>query len=372
MGPLSRISRLGSGRSRRSSSYDRSGGNADFAACGPGETIPLLDVQSAGVVRHIWITTHQPGDALSRRNLILRAWWDGEERPSIQAPLGDFFGQGWGLAYPFSSLPLAAAPMQGRGLVSYLPMPFADAARIEIWNDSDAPLERLYFYVDWEELPALENGEGRLNAWWNTEITRPETASENEWELFGPYENHAGDSGNYLWCEAEGCGHFIGINHFVNCPSPIWYGEGDDMFLIDGEPWPGLHGTGTEDYFNTSWSPAELYSHPCFGIAYAPGLLEGGDRFGWLGRAHLYRFHLDDPIRFSRSLKASIEHGHANCLTMEIASCAYWYQDAPAGPRPLAGRAEREPKPLIQPVDIHAWRQAWLDQNGAGSWGSRA
>jgi hypothetical protein len=369
MGPLSRISRLSAGRSRRSSSYDRSGGNADYAACGPGESITLLQAEGAGVVRHIWITTYQPGDALSQRNLILRAWWDGDEHPAIQAPLGDFFGQGWGMSYPFNSLPLAAAPKKGKGLVSYLPMPFATAARIEIWNDSEAPLERFYFYVDWEELPALEEGEARLHAWWNTELTQPDTPNENEWEAFGPYAANPSDVGNFLFCEAEGPGHFVGLNYFVNCPSPMWYGEGDDMFLIDGEPWPGLHGTGTEDYFNTSWSPAEIYQHPAFGIAYAPGMVDGGDRFGWMGRAHLYRFHLDDPIRFQKSLRASIEHGHANCLTLELSTCAYWYQSAPAPARPLAPRAARVPQGLITPTDVHKWRQAWLDQHGQGLWG---
>lgn len=140
------------------------------------------------------------------------------------------------------------------------------------------------------------------------------------------------------------------------------------MFSVDGEPWPfSLHGTGTEDYFNQSWSPDEHFLHPYFGTARAPGRLNDSPRFGWMGRTHCYRFHLEDPVRFQASLRASIEHGHANCLTLELASVAYWYQTLPSRPFPaLPAAADRVPLPEITPVDVHCWRERWRQAMGGG------
>ncbi|MFW5697387.1 MAG: DUF2961 domain-containing protein, partial [Fimbriimonadaceae bacterium] len=155
-------------------------------------------------------------------------------------------------------------------------------------------------------------------------------------------------------------------------PTPIWYGEGDDMFLVDGEPWPGsAHGTGTEDYFNMSWCPEEPYQHPYFGLPRVPGFGGHNQRLGWLGRTHNYRFHIEDPIRFGKSLHASIEHGHANVLTLEMASVAYWYQTLPSKPFPsLASAKDREPRKEIGAHEIHRWRDTWRKQMGGGAlWG---
>jgi len=153
----------------------------------------------------------------------------------------------------------------------------------------------------------------------------------------------------------------------------MWYGEGDDMFLVDGEPWPGsAHGTGTEDYFNQSWCPDEHFQHPYFGIAYAPGRNNEQLRFGWIGRTHCYRFHLEDPIRFKRSLRASIEHGHTNCLILRMETVAYWYQTMPGKPfGPLPSAEDRKPLPDIGAIEIHRWREAWRQANGGGKlWGN--
>jgi len=148
----------------------------------------------------------------------------------------------------------------------------------------------------------------------------------------------------------------------------MWYGEGDDMIFIDGEGWPpSLHGTGTEDYFNTSWSPNTLFSHPYYGYARVNGDL------GWLGRTHVYRFHIADPIYFDKSLRFTIEHGHNNNLTLDLASVAYWYQTEPHKVfPPLPDRAARAPKPFIDVVEIHRWRDAWRKAMGNDStlWGN--
>jgi hypothetical protein len=358
------------GRSRRASSFDRTGGNRDSVQVEPGATCKLLDVPGAGVVRHVWMTLSS-ADALSRRSLVLRAFWDGQAHPSVESPLGDFFGQGWGEKYDFASLPLAAAPKEGHALVSYWPMPFAAGARIEVENQSDQPVDALYFYVDYDELDALPPGALRFHAWYNQELTAPEAGREHEWGVLGETPENQGDAANYLLCEAVGEGHFAGVNYYVQSPGPMWYGEGDDMFLVDGEPWPGIHGTGTEDYFNMSWCPDTLYAHPYFGCARAPGRGNGDPRFGWLGRTHLYRFHIEDPVRFHRSLRASIEHGHANNLTLDLASVAYWYQGLPSQPFPaLPGREARLPRPGVGVVEVHRWRDAWRQSRGGGVlWG---
>jgi hypothetical protein len=373
-GPLADIARLVDARSKRISSYDRSGGNADYIKIAPGETATLAEMSGAGVVKHIWITLGSK-EELVRRNLVLRCYWDGQEHPSVESPLGDFFGQGWGLKYNWVSLPLAAAPRDGNALVCYFPMPYGSGARITIENQGELEVGSFYYYVDYEEHSA-DTGLARFHAWYNQELTTPESDfgdRENEWAILGETPKNPTDKNNYLFCECEGEGHYVGVNYYVNCPTPIWYGEGDDMFMVDGEDWPGsAHGTGTEDYFNQSWSPDEHYLHPYFGTARAPGRLNNDPLFGWHGRTHCYRFHLEDPIRFKKSLRASIEAGHANTLTLEIASVAYWYQTLPSKPfPPLPSAEERIPRPLIPHVDVHVWRDAWRDKMGGGKlWGN--
>ncbi|WP_309121492.1 DUF2961 domain-containing protein [Paenibacillus sp.] len=367
-GPLANIMQLQDKvKTKRISSYDRTGGNADFIRLAPGETVELAAIEGAGIVKHIWMTLNTP-DPFIRRNAVLRMYWDGEEEPSVLSPLGDFFGQGWGEEYNFSSLPLAAAPHKGRALNCYFPMPFGAGARITLENDSESELASLYYYIDYERHESIPDSLGRFHAWWNRELTEvhPEEG-ETEWGVVAPQGKNATDRHNYLFADIEGKGHFVGLNYYVDSPGPMWYGEGDDMWLIDGEDWPGsLHGTGTEDFFNSSWCPNEVYLHPYFGYARVP------DKLGWMGRTHCYRFLLEDPVYFDKSLRASIEHGHDNSLTLDLATVAYWYQAEPHKPFPAIanreGRANRKP---IDFMDVHRWRHAWRQSMGGGAtlWG---
>lgn len=374
--PLSGLATLRNARTKRISSYDRTGGNSDRVPVAAGETFTLADIEGAGCIKHIWITVAS-NDPLYRRNLVLRAYWDGEASPSVEAPLGDFFGQGWGMHYNFVSLPIAAAPKDGKAHVCYFPMPFGSGARVTLENQGTEPVNSLYYYLDYEEYVALPPDQARFHAWYHQELTAPESSQgnrENEWGLLGPTPPNPSDKHNYLLVQAEGRGHFVGVNYYVSCPTPAWYGEGDDMFLVDGEAWPGsAHGTGTEDYFNMSWCPKEPYQHPYFGFGRIPGA-DGlyDDRLGWLGKTHCYRFHIEDPIHFHESLRASIEHGHANVLTLEIASVAYWYQTEPHRPFPaLAPATDRKPRPDISVRDIHRWRHAWRQTvGGTNPWGN--
>ena len=372
--PLNGLLKLSGARSKRVSSFDRSGGNSDRVQFKPGETYVMADITGAGIIRHIWITLSSK-DLMSRKNLVLRMYWDGQAHPSVEAPLGDFFGQGWGMKYNFSSLPLASAPKDGHALVSYWAMPFGDGARVTVENQGNEDIDAFYFYLDYEEHDTLEEETPRFHAWYNQELTTPEgEGGENEWSTLGEEPKNTSDKHNYLFCECQGRGHFVGVNYFVNSPGPMWYGEGDDMFLIDGEVWPGsLHGTGTEDYFNMSWCPDETFSHPYFGCARAPGRDNDDPRFGWLGKTHLYRFHIEDPVRFQKSLRASIEHGHANVLALDLSTVAYWYQTLPSLPFPDLPPAElRLPKQDIGVVEVHKWRDAWLRKHRGAIWGNES
>ncbi len=348
-------------QSKRVSSYDRTGGNNDrFENIPSGERRTLFEAEGAGIINHIWMTIAPPPPALNRHDIILRMYWDGHEDPCVETPLGPFFGQGWDESYPFSSLPLAAGPREGRGLVSYFAMPFANGARIEVENDTGRPIDAFYYYVDYVEMAELPAGMGRFHAWYNHEITDALPDGENEWSVLGPQGNNTTGADNYLIADIDGQGHFAGVNYFVDSPSPMWYGEGDDMIFIDGESWPSsLHGTGTEDYFNTSWSPNSLFQHPYYGYARV------NDHIGWLGRTHVYRFHVSDPIYFNRSLRFTIEHGHDNNLTLDLATVAYWYQTDPHKRYPpVPDRALRAPRPSIGPVEIHRWRHEWRKATG--------
>lgn len=364
--PLHGLYQIRDLKTKRISSYDRTGANRDCVTIESGETKVLAEIPGAGIIKHIWFTI-ACDDSMLRRNAILRMYWDGEENPSVESPIGDFFGQGWGEKYNFISLPLAAAPAGGNALNCYFPMPFGNGARITVENQSDQPIKSFYYYIDYEEHPSMPLEAGRFHAWWNREITQPHgDLGENEWATFAPYAENPTDEHNYLFADIEGKGHFVGLNYYVDNPGPMWYGEGDDMWMVDGEPWPGsLHGTGTEDFFNSSWCPNEIYLHPYFGYGRIP------QKLGWMGRTHCYRFFMEDPVYFEKSLRASIEHGHANVLTLDLCTVAYWYQMEPHKVFPvIPSKEKRQNMPEIGVVDVHRWRDAWRREKGEGTrWG---
>ncbi len=333
--------------SRRASSWDQAGGNADWWVVEPGARRNLLETDRPGCVKHIWMTVGN--DDTYPRKLVLRMWWDGEESPSVEVPIGDFFGVGHGVRKEFNSLPLQMSPADGRGFNCWFPMPF-DAARIEVHNECENAVN-LYFYIDYEEYPDSSSGSAaRFHAQW-----RRENPTEG-WltERLGP-DNFTGiwaanpnlsDRDNYLILEADGEGVFVGCNLNVDCfrrEGNDWYGEGDDMIVIDGEPWPPrMHGTGTEDYFCTAFGPSTELSSPYHGIT----LYSGNSKWPFKGKNSMYRFHIEDPIRFRKSIRVSIEHGEANALTLDMSSTAYWYQHEPHLPFPFLPPVEaRMPRP---------------------------
>ena len=348
---LSGLARLGSGvRSERCSSYDIKGGNRDWWVISPGSNVTIADIQGAGSVKHIWMTVGTEEEAFPRK-IVLRAYWDGEEHPSVECPLGDFFGIGHGIHKNFSSLPLQMCPQDGRAFNCWFPMPFARSARFEIQNDCETDIN-LYFYVDYERYEALEEGLGRFHAQWRRENptigfgdpTR-RFAEDNAymWEVWNT-PNLDGD-GNYVILSATGKGHYVGCHLDIDCfqrEKNDWYGEGDDMIFIDDEPWPPrMHGTGTEDYFSTAFCPHEEYNSPYVGVT----VCSGDPEWPWRGKNSSYRYHIEDPIYFEKSIRVTIEHGHANSLGNDYSSTAYWYQVEPHAPFPvLLAVKERLPR----------------------------
>lgn len=330
------LPRLRSHRRRRESSWDRTGGNADWFELAPGSTVTIADIAGAGSINHIWMTCAVMGEREPQsvendylRRLVLRAYWDGSDRPSILVPLGDFFGVGHARTVNFVSAPLQMSPQDGRGFNSFFHMPFEQGARFEIANECTTASIRFYFYIDYDAFDALEAGLGRFHASWNREAVTDGASQGSETNpeyLFGG--TNLDGSGNYVILDTQGRGHYVGcvlnVTNLRKTHDWNWYGEGDDMIFVDGEPFPpSLHGTGTEDYFNTAWCPSQSYHAPYHGIT-----LPGGEN--WSGQVSLYRFHVEDPVRFDRSIKVTIEHGHANKRCDDLSSVAYWYQEEPA------------------------------------------
>lgn len=312
----------------RSSSYDRTGGNDDFRELAPGAELTLLDADGPGEVTHVWFTIASD-EIFHLKRLVLRMYWDGEAAPSVEAPVGDFFGLGLGDYFLYQSLPLSVG--QDKALNSFFPMPFQKHARITVTNEGKQKVDAYYFNIDYRgyshPLPA-----DTLYFHAQYRQAAPNTAIQSDGK------NLKGEN-NYVWMEARGRGHFAGVTMSVLENADGWWGEGDDMFFVDGETLPSINGTGTEDYFLGAWDfGGKPFNYELFGAPQA-----GPERAG--SRWSVYRFHLDSPITFTKSLRATIEHGHANDRADNFYSVAYWYQTEPHAPFPeLPPVEDRLPK----------------------------
>jgi len=328
-GSLAKLARLGHGvRSRRFSSFDTTGGNADNWPIPAGKTVTLAEMSGPGCVRHIWMTTGDGDNNL--RRLVLRMFWDGEETPSVLCPVGDFFGLGHGKAAYWQSLPLQAFYL---GMNCWFPMPYASGARITVTNDSDKD-SFLYFYIDYQELEAAPADTGRFHANWRRALVRRRKEHEGPNARGGVQRLNTTGRQNHLLLDAEGKGHYVGCCLHLDTNQPGWWGEGDDMFFVDGEPWPpNMHGTGTEDYFCGAWNYNQLrqpFCTPYYGYSFKGNA-------DYTGKHSQYRFHIEDPVYFEKSLRFSIEHGHANDKAGDWTSTAYWYQIGRTRPLPEPG-----------------------------------
>lgn len=338
-------------KSKRASSYDVTGGNKDYLEIYPGEKVDICELEGSGCISHIWMTMAPLSEDIEEylhRKVVIRMYWDGEENPSVQAPIGDFFGLGHGITKNYVSAPLQMSPEDGRALNCFFPMPFGNRARIEIESNADEPI-KFYFYVNYELYQKEIDSPLRFHALWHRELTEGiDDNISNALYSFGG-KNTTGD-GNYVILDAVGKGHYVGCNLNIHnlrfTQEWNWYGEGDDMIFIDGESWPpSLHGTGMEDYFNTAWCPQQEQCTPYH------GLILGGDP-NWAGKISTYRYHIQDPITFDKSIKMTIEHGHNNNRSDDYSSTAYWYQTEPHNTiHPILPVKKRLPLPDTLPMN---------------------
>lgn len=331
--------RLRNYKTRRSSSWDRTGGNRDATPVEPGQSTTLLDITGAGVVTHIWFTISS-SDPMHLKNLVLRAWWDGESAPSVETPIGDFFGLGLGEYFVYQSALLAVAPI--KALNAYFQMPFSSSARITVTNEGKVRTNSLYYAIDYVTLPTLLADVARFHAQYRQ--AAPCRGWTNDWTNNGSSgindRKNLDGQDNYVFMEAKGKGHFVGVTQAVLQNQTGWFGEGDDMIFIDGDKLPTINGTGSEDYYNGAWD----FGLQSFGYQHngAPYMVDP-ERIG--GRYCLYRWHTESPITFDESIKVTIEHGHANHRSDDFYSVAYWYQTEPhAAFPPLPAAEDRIPK----------------------------
>ena len=374
-GMFENLTRITKAKTCRISSWDKTGGNQDNWMVPPMESIALGELIGPGCIQHIWMTTScrriaapsliDPiGNGKSApvneihpalgvvwdaydpdyyRKVLIKITWDDQENPSVLVPLGDFFGIGNSMPGNYSSLPFnvsvkpeEAYKFGGPASVScYMPMPFNEKAKIELINENDVPFI-LYFHIDYELYQEkLDQDTVYFHACWHREM--PCDGWGPDLQVNTPEVNSVKNldgTGNYVLLEAEGEGHYVGCNLTVNHFQGSWWGEGDDMIFIDGEEMPSIVGTGSEDYFNHAWG-MQRNAFPFFG-----SIIHEGDVPGCQVS---YRFHIADPVRFSKSIKVTIEHGHANHLSDDWSSTAYWYQTLPSKPLTILPVEKRLP-----------------------------
>lgn len=294
-------------------------------------TAVLADIDGPGAIQHMWMTV----DPVAWRRLVLRAYWDGETLPSIEVPLGDFYCSGWAQRCNVSSLPVAVNP--AGGFNCYWEMPFRRAARLTVENLSPDPIGEFFYQITYT-LTTVPDDRAYLHAQWRR-------------------SNPVVGAVHTLLDGVRGQGHYVGTYLAWGVNNSGWWGEGEIKFYLDGDgAWPTICGTGTEDYFGGAWSfefpPGQygLFSTAFLGMPQVirpDGLYASQQRFG------LYRWHIQDPIRFQRDLRVTIQdlgwrsalEGHGRYLPRQddIASTAFWYQAEPHAAFPaLPGLNELE------------------------------
>jgi hypothetical protein len=358
---LADLTRLRSRKTGRFSSWDTSGRNADLWVIAPGESVVLADITGPAQITHIWMTQLH-----HYRECLIKITYDDAPYPSVLAPLGDFFCLGHGLVNSFQSALFSASTHfaylfnKPCALNCYAPMPFARRAVVELVNQSSEH-HRQYFYVDYETLEDFAPDMGYFHAefrranpfgGWGPEV------GVNSAEADAPNLEQTAWDNNYVILETSGRGHYIGCNLSVTNFTRNWWGEGDDMIWVDGYKWPpDLHGTGSEDYFNQAFG-----MQPNAFLRNGSSIFEGGTipapeielYRGDSGYQTSYVFHLENPVRFEREIKVTIESGHANHLSNEMSSTAYWYAAAPTRVVEPPPAAQRQP---VRRDNAGAWQK---------------
>lgn len=304
-----------------SSRASTAGSNTDrLAFIKPGETIIIFDVKGPAVINHIWLTFnearpnwYEPDGSANPGELIIRMYWDNASEPAVEVPLGNFFAAGFGLRNEIRSDPVTVET--GDGYNCYWQMPFHKSGKITITNDGKKSARGFYYQVDYTEFKKLPKNTAYFCAQYRQEY--PEELGRD-----------------YLIADIEGTGHYVGTVMSVRARSPYWFGEGDAKFYVNGEQEPSIWGTGTEDYFLCAWG-LNQYLFDEFGCTY---MSAGEEDLGV--KYTLYRWHLKDPVMFTKSLRFEIEHngwmspdetesgkadGHVQ-REDDMATVAFWYQ----------------------------------------------
>ncbi|WP_224337690.1 glycoside hydrolase family 172 protein [Haloprofundus halobius] len=307
----------------------------------PGSTETLAEIDGPGVIKHIWMTVRDETDSgpTVLRDLVLRMYWDDENDPSVEVPLGDFFCNGHAMRCEVNSEPIIVVP-EG-GFNCYFPMPFRDDAKITIESEHPEEIPALFYQIDYSLVPELDDDTAYFHAQWRRE--KPTTIKEDY----------------TIVDDISGKGHFVGTYLAWTALEEYWWGEGEVKCYIDGdEEYPTICGTGTEDYVGGAWCfndpsgseetfPSPMtYSTPYLGY---PLYDDGSDGQGRPPRHGLYRWHIPDPIHFDEDLRVTVQQiGHNSRELFErsdaISSVAYWYQSEPHNSFPeLPERNERIP-----------------------------
>lgn len=283
-------------------------------------TYTVAEIDGSGSIQHIWMTPTG-----NWRYSILRFYWDDEKEPSVECPVGDFFGMGWGKYSKLTSLAVNVNP--GSAFNCYWPMPFRKKCRITMENIANEDMI-LYYQVDYilTEVPADA-------AYFHAQFRRTNPL---------PYKE------NYVLVDnIKGKGHYVGTYMAWGVHNNGWWGEGEIKFFMDGDTdFPTICGTGTEDYFCGSYDfdtrsknaeGVEEVNYTEFNTPYAglPQVIKGDGHYQVMQRFGMYRWHINDPIRFEKDLKVTIqalgwrEGGRYLPLQDDIASVVFWYQLEP-------------------------------------------
>ncbi|MFV0399970.1 MAG: glycoside hydrolase family 172 protein [Oscillospiraceae bacterium] len=284
-----------------------------YEVIGPGETLEIARIQGPGAIQHIWLTPTG-----KYRNLIIRFYWDGQENPSVESPIGDFFCSGWGEYGQINALPVCVNP--GRAFNCYWTMPFRSSCRITVENTGDEP-SPLYYQIDYALAEVPEDC-----AYFHAQFRRVNPL---------PYKDV------YTILDGvTGKGQYVGTYMAWGVNNNGWWGEGEIKFFLDGDgEFPTICGTGTEDYFCGSYNFEDPKTHDRytdFSTPYAGLQVVDTDKlYAVQKRFGLYRFHITDPIRFEEDIRVTIqalgwrEGGRYLPLQDDIASVAFWYQTLP-------------------------------------------
>ncbi len=332
--PLDEITRKIEGQARRASSglFDPES-NEDAWHVQPRETVTLTTLPGPGEIRHMWFTI-AGRDRRYPRTLVLRIYWDGAKTPSVETPIGDFFAAGNAMRADVNTLPIQVTSY-GRALNGYWRMPFRKQARIELTNEGRNPLT-VYWQFDWMELPRAADDMLYFHARYRQEFPA---------QPFSPY----------VIFDGRGEGHYVGTVFSIQCSYGSWFGESDDRFYVDGEAEPSIVGTGCEDFFNDAWN-LRLFTNPNTGVTIKEP--NGEDC-----RFTAYRWHIQAPVTFRKSLKVEIERRSFAAVTDPdtgesqthdfkyrpdfCSSVAFWYQTTVAEPRDRFPPVEQRINPEI-------------------------